>query len=218
MDSPPTPTPQPAAQPDAGALGDAPLSPNQLRLLGVARSQRTSVRTAAGLAAFNGWSLLLTGVGCVLAALLGLGSVWLGLWLCAFGGVELYGRGLLKDFDPRAARVLAANEVLLLLAILAYCAVSAYRGLSGDLSLTERLGEYRDIVELMRTDRSRSLEQEMQWVTDTYRRAVGIFYGTIALTALGFQGGCAYYYYTREPALRALRATPPWVRALLALD
>lgn len=168
-----------------------------------------------GLAAFNGGSLLFAGLACVLGAALGFGGLWIGLLLLAFGGVELYGRGRLRAYDPVAARVLVGNQLVLLAAIWLYCGVGAYHGLTTEIPIEDMLGEYRGILQVMGAGAGTDVDSALGSVTDIYRRVIVIFYAGLALMVGLFQGGCALYYHGRVASLRALRGAPTWVHDLI---
>lgn len=209
------PTPAPAA---STSESRSPLSAEDLRLLSAARAYRSGVRTAAGLASLNGWSLAFAGVVSLAAAAVGFGSVWLALLLIAFGVVELRGRRLLFAYDPAAVNLLAGNQIALLLAVWVYCGVSAYQGQSTDLGVSEKLGEMRELVEVMRLERGVDLDAQVAGVDAMVRRGLVLFYTSLAAVALIFQGGCAYYYYTRRASLEAMQVSPAWVRELVAAN
>jgi len=212
-----TGSPTPIAQTDASA-GPAPLSHAQLQLLSSARQQHGQLRTARSLAAFNGWSLLLCGIFATAGAALGLGSVWLGALIIGFGVIELHGRARLRALDPVGTTVLAVNQVALLAAVWIYCAVAAYEGQAAQPGLADSIGQHRELIQVMQLDRSGNLDDQLASAARTYRRAVILFYTGLAFVTLLFQGGCAYYYYTRRGPLEALRQTPAWARELVATD
>jgi len=180
------------------------------RELADARDRAKTIRKAARVAAFNGWTtaavaalsatfLLMDRSGLAIAMTLGLSIV-------AFN--EFRGRKRLLNFDPSAATLLGWNQLGLLAMIVAYClwmlsgsSADAAAALSSQMpSASERelLGMAGDLEGLYKT------------VT------LAMYGGTIVLSLL-FQGGNALYYFTRRRHVEDYIAeTPGWVRDVQA--
>lgn len=114
-------------------------------------------------------------------------------------GVGLSARGLarrLRQGEAAAARTLARNEALLLLAIAAYCVLSMTVLNPAD-ALDEQLA-------------AAGLGKDYGGLADSLSRLV---YGTMLCVTLAYQGGLALYFHRRVAAAQAYRdEVPDWAR------
>ncbi len=195
-----------ASVPTTGAL-----TPDQRAAIRKARQRRRSLDRAAGLAAFNGWSLILFAAASILLSRDPL-SIALTV-LFAFVGIrELYGRRLLKRLDPAAPKILGFNQILLAAIVLAYCLWSIITFL-----YIPHPGLQQALHKFVGSDAQiGQLPPEAQQLLSQTRQAVPYlivgFYGLVALTSLITQGLMALYYFTRAAHLRSyLDDTPDWV-------
>jgi hypothetical protein len=198
-----------AVQPSplAGAmLADDPLSVSHRRELAAARDRAKTIRKAARVAAFNGWTTAAAAAFSAMFLLFDRSAlsvaITLGLSIVAY--VEFRGRKRLLNFDPSAATMLGWNQLGLLAMIVAYC-------------LWMLSASSSEAVGAMTTQMDSVTKQEMlNMVGDLeglYKTATLAMYGgAIALSVL-FQGGNALYYFTRRRHVEDFIAeTPQWVR------
>lgn len=181
----------------------APLNESQRRDLTAGRERARWVRRAASVAGFNGWTIGVLAALSAPFALFSLSGAVLTAGMAAVAYVEFRGRRGLRRFDPSAATLLGYNQLGLLALISGYCVWAMASGLGEASSLPAQLAarpELRDV--LGPTD---TLEA-------TLRVAVVAFYGVVILLSVVFQGGNAWYYFTRRRVVEEyLRETPDWV-------
>ena len=128
------------------------------------------------------------------------------LGLGAIGVVEHVGGKRMRKADPSAPRLLAWNQLALLLLIVAYCAAQIATYSAGGMGAMVS-PESRDALRGM--SGTGGLDQLEAWV----RLGVWAFYGLVAILSVGFQGGMAAYYFTRRKHVVAyLAQTPPWIQ------
>ena len=181
-----------------------PLSVDHRRELSAARDRAKTIRKAARVAAFNGWSTA------IVAALSAPFSLFSPVGLALTVGIaivavnEFRGRKRLLNFDPRGATLLGWNQVGLLAMIVAYCLWMLHASAGGASALSAELKGYADLDAALGTAGG---------FEGLYQQIVLVFYGgVIALSAL-FQGGNALYYFTRRRHVEEFVAeTPAWVR------
>ncbi len=167
--------------------------PAELTRLGrMAEQERSArkVRSAAKVAAFNGWAF---GISAALSLLFALSSgtalvVGAGLAIVAWN--ELRGRKLLLRFDPRGPRLLGWNQLGLMGLVVAYCLWSIYIGLTGTAELDALLKE---------------LEPVIGSIGDLQTTLTLAVYGGVIGGTIIFQGLNALYYFTRTKHVQATR-------------
>lgn len=195
------------ASPLAGMpTADNPLSAVHRRELTVARDRAKSIRKAARVAAFNGWTTAAAAAFSAMFLLFDRSGVaiaiTLGLSIVAYN--EFRGRKRLLNFDPSAATMLGWNQLGLLAMIVVYClwnlngssaeAASALSSQFNSASERELLSMAGDLEGLYKT------------------ATLAMYGGAIAVSVL-FQGGNALYYFTRRRHVEDFIAeTPAWVR------
>jgi hypothetical protein len=194
------------AAPLVGALTDNPLSVTHRRELAAARDRAKSIRKAARVAAFNGWT---TGAAAALSALFLLFDrsgmavvITLALSIVAYN--EFRGRKRLLSFDPSAATLLGWNQLGLLTLVVVYC-VWMLSGSSAEavnaLSAQFNSAAERELL---------SMVGDLEGIYNTATLAV---YGSAVVVSALFQGGNALYYFTRRRHVEEFIAeTPQWVR------
>ena len=194
--------------PLAGAvLADNPLSVSHRRELAAARDRAKTIRKAARVAGFNGWTTAAAAAGSGMFLVFDRSAVaiaiTLGLSVVAY--VEFRGRKKLLNFDPSAATMLGWNQLGLLATIIVYCLWMLYSNLNGANPLAD-LKSNPEIGEVL--GGSGHLE-------DLFRQIVVAFYGLVILLSVVFQGANAWYYFTRRQYIETyLAETPAWVREL----
>jgi hypothetical protein len=198
--------------PPAAPASAGPLTAEHMRQLASADVRARKLRSAGAVAMFNGITI---GIFSALSLMWGLGELafdgfhlgkldWetfvVGAGLVAIAWNELRGRTLLRQFDPRATRVLGWNQLALLGLIVAYAAWMLAKSLLGP-------NPYDEIIrrEPMAADMLGS-------VGNLYKTLSIAVYGALIIGTLIFQGLNSIYYFTRAKLLRGYIAeTPAWV-------
>jgi hypothetical protein len=182
---------------------NSPLSDAHGRELELAGTRAKSIRKAARVAAFNGWT---TAIIAALSAPFALFS-WVGGLICIALAIvaynELRGRRRLLAFDPAAATYLGFNQLGLLTVISVYCLWALYSNLYGASSFDSELAAHPEIGGALGSiNEFKPLVEEI----------VVLFYGVVIALSVVFQGGNALYYFTRRKYIEEyLRQTPQWV-------
>lgn len=193
-----------AATPGAPTLGAA-----QQRELADANRRARTVRRAAGVAAFNGWTTGLLAACSAPFAWFGAVNLLIagGLGVVAFN--EFRGRRRLLRFDPSGAALLGWNQLGFLAGIVAYCLWRVAAGFFGEGPFAAELAAKPEL---------RQVFDSAEGFDAAYRVAIVAFYGLVIVLSLLFQGGNAVYYFTRRRHVGAyLRDTPEWVVRLQRL-
>lgn len=181
----------------------SPLTAKDFQDLAQAQTRAKKIRRAAGVAAMNGW---LTGFFALTSAPFAPFSlasflVTIGLGVIAYN--EFRGRRRLLQFDPESAALLGWNQVAFLGLIATYCLWMLYTGLTGEGVFAAELKKNPEL-----TGALGSVEQ----YDDLYRGIVLAVYGTIIMLSGIFQGGNAWYYFSRRKFLAGyVRETPAWI-------
>jgi hypothetical protein len=185
-------------------LQSDPLSAEHRRELAAARDRAKTIRKAARVAAFNGWTTAIIAAFSAPFALfspIGL-ALTAGIAFVAFN--EFRGRKRLLNFDPRGATLLGWNQLGLLAMIVAYCVWSLYANFNEASRVSAELQGYADLDAALGT--SGGFE-------GLFKQIVIIFYGSVIGLSVLFQGGAALYYFTRRRHIEDFIAeTPAWVR------
>ena len=193
-----------------------PLSPEQLGEVGEARQRVRRIAGAVGLARFNFRSF-------VVIAILSLPFVFFYpttlvavACLCWLAAVERRGGRMLKELEPNGGRVLAYNQISLLVLVVAYCGWQIARSHSSATPFDEVLSSNLALTELEETGMLPGGTTGLDDMNRLFRISVTIFYGAVMVLTALLQGGCAWYYYSRYRLLKDFQAqTPPWVREVL---
>jgi hypothetical protein len=195
------------ASPLSGALlADNPLSVAHRRELTAARDRAKTIRKAARVAAFNGWT---TGAAAIFSAMFllvdrsGIAiAITVGLSVVAYN--EFRGRKRLLNFDPSGATLLGWNQLGLLAMIIVYCLWM----LSGSSAEAASV-----LSSQMKSNTERELLSMAGDLEGLYKTATLAMYGGVIVLSLLFQGGNALYYFTRRRHVEDFIAeTPQWVR------
>jgi len=185
-------------------LGTNPLTDEHRRELWAARDRAKSIRKAARVAAFNGWT---TAIIAALSAPFAFNSpvglaLTLGLALVAFN--ELRGRKRLLNFDPSGATLLGWNQVGFLAMIVAYCLWMLHASFAETSTLSTELKGYADLDAALGSTGG---------LAGLFQQIVVVLYGGVIALSVLFQGGTALYYFTRRRHVEDFVAeTPDWVR------
>jgi hypothetical protein len=194
------------ASPLAGALlADNPLSVTHRRELSAARDRAKTIRKAARVAGFNGWTTAAAAAFSAMFLLFDRSpaaiAITLGLSIVAYN--EFRGRKRLLNFDPSAATMLGWNQMGLLAAIVAYCL----------WMLSGTSAEAANAMSQFNSANERELLSMVGDLEGLYKTASLALYGGAIVLSLLFQGGNALYYFTRRRHVEDFIAeTPQWVR------
>jgi ABC-type proline/glycine betaine transport system permease subunit len=178
-----------------------------MQALAKANQRAGKLRSAATVAFFNGTCLavfsILAFLWLVAAAAFGEFD-WVALVMGAGLGIlarnEYRGRGLLRQFDPRAPRLLGFNQLALLGLIVAYAAWMMAVSAFGSGPYDEEIRQHPRLAEMLGN------------IGDLHKTLSLVVYGTVIAVTVVFQGLNALYYFTRAKVLRSyIEKTPDWV-------
>jgi hypothetical protein len=198
--SPPTARPVVGAPSVSPSTSGSPLSPEHLRELELARARSKKIRRAAGVAMFNGWTVGGFAALSLLIGLFSLTSLLIGVALAAVTYNEFAGAKMLRRLDLRAPRRLALGQLGLCGVLITYALWSIYSLQTGPSSYEAALAAGGQGAALVG-----SIQQFEQAVTYAV-------YGGLIVGSILFQGGTAWYYFSRMKYVRAyVSETPPWI-------
>lgn len=182
------------------ATARAPISPELLRELELARQRGGRIRRAVGVALFNGWA---AGVFAVISLLCGVFSrtgLLLGIALAVVAYNEFSGANMLRRLDQRAPRRLGFNQLGFCGVLVTYSLWSIYSALTGPSPYASTLASGGQVAEILGP------------IEHLYTTITLTVYGSLIFFSIIFQGGTAWYYFTRGRYIRAyVNETPPWV-------
>lgn len=200
----------PNGTPNAVAQGPAPLTDQQQQELANARQRGKKIQCAAGVAAFNGWSIGIFAALSTPFALFSLPGFVLVVGMAAVAYGEFAGRRALLRFEPSAATRLGWNQLALLGLIVAYCVWMTLSGLASEGPFSAEMAAKPELQEVLGP--AEAFDQ-------TYRLVLVGFYAVVVALSAIFQGGNAWYYFSRRRHLVAFaRQTPDWVLDRLRPD
>lgn len=201
---PTTPAPHdaitPAAAPAAAGREVPPITPAQAAVIRETGVAMGTIRRAAAVASFSGWT---TAIGAVISLALAAAGGWVNLAAAAVLGVvafnELRGRRMLLRLDLGGPLLLAINQGALALAAVAYAGWGLWEGTSAyDAKLAEIAAADPELAETL---------------ASMVRGATAAVYVTIGFVGFLVPGLTALYYYSRRPVIARLRrTTPAWAR------
>jgi membrane-bound ClpP family serine protease len=150
-------------------------------------------------ARFNGTSVLFISGGCALlaAALHNVTGAVTGVVIAAAGAMELYGAGLLRNFEKNGMRWLVGSQLFLLTCILFY---ANYRLNHFSIADTKAFFKSVEPPEALAEVR-RSLKNAGVSADDALREFNGFASFLISVGSVIYQGGMAIYYRTRQAAV-----------------
>jgi hypothetical protein len=177
------------------------LTPQNFQELEAARRRLKGIRRAVGAARLEGYSIAVCGG---FTVLFGIGS-WLtilgGAVLTAIGVIEIVAAGQLRRLDERGPRILGINQGVLAVLIVFYALWSLH---------AESSNPNRDLQDLSPSDAA-AMNQMMGPAMDIEHSVMELMYGSLIVAAI-FEGGMAWYYYSKGPQLREyLAETPEWI-------
>ncbi len=186
--------------PIAGPPTASPLSEHHLRTIAEAERRTRSIRNAARVAAFNGYSCAIVAALSAPFALFSLATAVMTIAVSAVAYNEFRGRRLIYRLDVRGPRVLGWNQIALLSVVVGYCVYSiAIACLSPN-----PYGEY--------IQRTPELAPYLTPIAKWYVTVTGAVYTVVIVVSIAVQGITARYYFKRERLIREhLARTPHWV-------
>jgi hypothetical protein len=181
-----------------------PLSADHRRELSLARDRSRVIRKTARVAAFNGWTSAIIAAASAPFALSSPIALVLSGAIAIVAVNEFRGRRRILNFNPSGATLLGWNQIFFLAMITAYSLWMLHANLNDSGAVSDELKGYVDL--------DASLGSSGGFAT-MYKQIIVIFYGgVIGLSAL-FQGGTAFYYFSRRRQIEDFVAeTPEWVR------
>ena len=204
--APPQSIPPPTARPVVGAPSvppgtpGGPPSPEHLRELELARTRFRKIRRAAGVATFNGWTVGAFAAFSLLIGLFSLTSLLIGAALAVVAWNEFAGAKMLRRLDTRAPRRLALGQLGLCGVLITYALWSIYSFQTGPSPYEAALAAGGQATAIVG-----SIEQFQKTITFAV-------YGGLIVGSILFQGGTAWYYFSRGKHIRAYATqTPAWI-------
>lgn len=192
-----------ALSPAALAQSAGPLSAEHHQQIASAHTRAAKIRSAARVAAFNGW---VTGAFALLSipfAPFSIAGFLVAVGLCVVTYHEFRGKKLLLAFDPKAATLLGWNQIGFLGLIVVYSLWMIVDGFTGAGPFAKELEQHPELQQALG-----SMEEFQQ----LYRLVILAIYGTVIALSAVFQGCNAFYYFTRLSHIQAyVRETPGWI-------
>lgn len=169
----------------------SPLTEEDFLLIRQAGYRRGAVRKVTAVAQWSAVCILLVAVPALVVTLLSPSWVTpLMLIVTAVGVVEYIGHRKLVAGEASACRMLAINQLVLLAAILIYCA--------GMIATADK----SEVISML-GEESRGLARSLGYA----------IYGSVAVVSIAFQGGLALYYFRRRKVVEAYnQAVPEWIQ------
>ncbi|GAB4108204.1 MAG: hypothetical protein Kow00105_14550 [Phycisphaeraceae bacterium] len=181
---------------------DSGLTPEQVRALKQAKSNRSRINLAVTIATFNAWCL---GIFAALSALaLPFSFSIRGLFICLGLGLtarnEFRGRTLLKQLNTRAPSLLGYNQILLAVIIVGYCLWCLVDTAWGRNAFEQMVLDHPELATMLGS------------TGDLIRYATIAAYILVILLAVPYQAVMAWFYFSRSRHLREyLDRTPKWI-------
>ena len=193
----------------------SPLTPEAQDQVRRAAALRRPVSSATRVALGSAVTMLLVAALSVPVLMLSFSATNLLVVLALIGlGIQEYrGYRSLKRLAPAAPRQLGINQVCLLGLIVFYCAMQMATASSGDIKAMVVSPEFRSALQQMPSGGGLNdlVAQADRWAP----LAIYGFYSLVLLLGVLFQGGLAWYYFSRRKHLdRYLHAAPPPIRQL----
>lgn len=190
-------------QPRIPAQPPGPLSADHQIELQEANRRARKILNAAKVAGINGSiAALFAGAG-LLFGLFDAATFLVALGMAVIAYNEFRGRSLLRQFDPRAGRLLGRNQLGLIGLITAYSGWSIHAGLTGEDPFEAHIRANPGLAPMLG-----SIGELQQTLT------VAV-HGTVIALTLIFQGLNARYYFKRTAMIVThLHQTPAWITDL----
>jgi hypothetical protein len=180
-----------------------PLTPQHLQELSQAQQRAAKIRRAAGVAAFNGWMTAFFAAASAPFAPFSLIGLLTTVGMAVIAYNEFQGRKRLLRFDTGGATLLGWNQLGFLALIVAYSLAMLSSGLAGEGPFSSELKSSPELASVLG-----SVEQ----YDELYRLVLMAVYGSVIVLSAIFQGGNAWYYFSRRRLLEGyVRDTPDWI-------
>ncbi len=179
---------------------DEPLHEQHFQEMNEANKRAKKLARASRIAGFNAWSAAIMAAFSLLFGIFSISSAIIGLALAYIAYQEFEGRKLLRQFQPKAADHLGYNQIIFSAMILAYAAWGMYEAFTAP------------VMSAQYTQYGPEMQSMFQPYDALYTYATIAVYAAIGLFGLIFQGGTAWYYFTRKKYIeKYLRETPDWI-------
>ena len=163
------------------------------------------VRRAVTVAGVNAWSFTVFAVAsavllvlCTLSGDFTLAALGITVALGMVAYYEFRGKQMLTQLDVAGCRVLGWNQLGLLAALSVYCGWSIVWGFLYPSNLVAGLEEHPELLASFSELERRDL-MEMAGILDEFWPVIiAATYGAIIIASLIYQGGNAWYYFTRK--------------------
>ena len=188
---------------------DGPLTLEHHQAIVVAHARAKTIRAAAKVASFNGWSTGVFAAASVLFVFFSLPALLITIGLGIVTYNEFRGRRLLLQFDPSGPTLLGWNQVALFAMVTVYCLWTLSAELLGNGSIGVELAAHPELAMVLGSP---------QKVEHLHKVLTLTIYGTVIAVSAVFQGWCALYYFRRLKLVENfVRETPEWVLNLQRL-
>lgn len=183
-----------------GPVSAQPLSDANYRELAEAEQRARKIRRAISVAKFDGWTVGAFGALTLLFGIFSPAGWIMGLGMCAVAYVELGGVARFARFEPGTGRRLALNQLALGALLFGYAMFGLWRSLYGPDPLAGTLEAAPEVATMV------------SGFSEVARMIGAAVYLTLALVAVGAQGGTAWFYFSRDKYLHTYRRdTPAWI-------
>ncbi len=165
------------------------------------------VRRAVTVAVLNGWSFAIFAIASALLLLADITLAAVGITV-ALGIVtycEFRGQRLLRQLDPSGCKILGWGQLCLLAALAAYCGWSIAWGFLYLSNLSQALAEHPELLENYDEVQRRDVKDIAVAVDEFWPQLVAVVYGAVIIASVIYQGGNAWYYFTRRKFVRECR-------------
>jgi uncharacterized membrane protein HdeD (DUF308 family) len=179
------------------------LTPENLRELESARFALRKIRRAVSAARFEGYTIAICGG---LSLLGGIGSIsisdmFVGTVLLVIGIIEIIGAGKLRSLDPKAAKMLVLNQLILAGLILLYALWNL---------TAEATHPTSDLPDLSPSE-AQAVSQYSSPLSGLTHEIMLLLYASLILAAIVEAGMAAYYHSRGEQLRKYLETTPAWI-------
>ena len=190
---------------DSTAPVEAVPSPAMLHQLDNARRRAKKIRRAESVARFNGWSSALFAATSLLSGLFSFPVFIMGVALAVISYNEFAGAKELHSFQDKAARRLGFNQLGFGAVLVLYSLWSIHSTLTAPSEIQTALAGAGQGAAMLGD------------IDQLYKTITLAVYGGVILCSLIFQGGTAWYYFSRRKHIRAyVNETPTWAVDLLS--
>ena len=204
------PPPMPGQAPAPNAI--SPLGPADLQAVHRAEVWRKHIRKASRTARNSGLTSVVIGLAALACAggLADLTSVLVGLGVLGVGVAELILGRQLAQYNSKAPRRLALNQLIFLGIITLYCLSQMANYDPQTVKDSILSPQVRSLNALPQLQTSLDAQVDRWGAVATYS-----MYSLIIVLSIAFQGGLAWYYQRRTASLNQLLAVPGWIAQLL---